>query len=104
MKPSASKINEARKILGLADRASLKEIKEAFWSQTRKWHPDKCKKKDKNICHEKMKEINKAYKVIMSYVENYNYSFNDETVWEDNPEERWKKRFGRDPIWGEGWE
>ena len=95
-------INKARTILELGEKATLREVKAAFRSQTKKWHPDKCKKKDKKECHEKMKEINQAYKTIMKYIEDYNYSFAEEKVVEDSPEERWKKRFGVDLTWGVG--
>ena len=100
---SFEEIDWARKILDLGDMASLKEIKVAYRLQSKKWHPDKCKKKDKELCHEKMKEINKAYKVILKYIEDYRYSFAKEKVIEENPEERWKAQFGGDPVWGEGW-
>jgi len=103
MKLSAAEIDRARRILELGEKASLKEIRAAYRVLSKKWHPDKCKKKDERECHEKMKEINKAYKTILHYIENYNYSFAEEKVLEDSPEERWKKQFGRDPTWGEGW-
>lgn len=103
MKRVYEEINKARTILELGEKATLKEIKAAFRSQTKKWHPDKCKKKDKKECHEKMKEINQAYKIIMKYIEDYNYSFSEDKVSEDSPEEHWRKRFGKDPTWGEGW-
>ena len=104
-RPSFEEINKARKILGLSDGATLKEIKDAYRYQSKKWHPDKCKKKDQKDCHEKMKEINKAYKTILRYVDDYRYSLTEEKVMEENPEERWKKQFGSDPLWGmgEGW-
>jgi DnaJ-class molecular chaperone len=104
MKPSAANIEKARSILELGEKATLKEISSAFRSLSKKWHPDMCKKKDKKECHEKMKEINWANKIIMKYVEGYNYSFTEEKVCEDSPEEHWKKRFGKDPHWGLGWE
>ena len=104
MKLNAAEIDKARKILELGEKASLKEIKAAYRALSKKWHPDKCGKKDKKACHEKMKEINRAYKIITKYVEDYNYSFAEEKVVEDNQEVRWKKQYGRDPLWGPGWE
>lgn len=100
---SFEKIDKARKVLGLEEKASLAEIKSAHRALTKKWHPDKCKKRDKELCHEKMKEINKAHKTILAYIDSYCYSFKEEKVVEDNPEERWKKQFGGDPLWGKGW-
>jgi len=103
MKLSAADIDSARRILELGGKATFKEIKAAYRALTKKWHPDKCKKKDKTACHEKMKAINHANKIILKYIEEYNYSFAEEKVTEDNPEERWKKQFGKDPLWGPGW-
>lgn len=104
MKPSAADIRNACRVLELGEKATLKEIKAAYRVLSKRWHPDKCRKKDKSICHEKMKEINRAYKTIMKYIDDYNYSFAEEKVSEENPEERWRKQFGRDPLWGPGWE
>jgi len=104
MKLSAADIKRAKEILELGDKATLKEIKAVYRSLSKQWHPDKCGKKDKKECHRKMKEINWAHKVIMKYIEDYHYSFAEEKIEEDSPEARWKKQFGRDPLWGPGWE
>lgn len=102
---SYEEIDNARKALELGKSATLLEIKKAYRALSKKWHPDRCKKEDREICHEKMKEINKAYKIILKYIEDYRYSFAEEKVNEDNYEERWKAQFGDDPIWGfgKGW-
>jgi len=104
LKQSYDEIEQARKILGLGERATLKEIKKAFRCQAQTWHPDKCKKSDYKECHSKMKEINQSLKILMQYIEDYNYSFAEEKVVADSPAELWKKQFGRDPTWGPGWE
>lgn len=93
-------IDNARKILGLREKAALAEIKGAYRDLTRKWHPDKCKKKDKKLCHEKMIEINKAYKIILKYIENYCYRFSEEKIAEESPAEMWQRQYGHDPLWG----
>jgi DnaJ-class molecular chaperone len=104
-KISFEEIDKARKILELSEKATSTEIKEGYRRLSKKWHPDKCKKKEQKICHEKMKGINKAYKIVLKYIEDYRYSFAKEKVVEENPEERWKKQFSGDPLWGtgEGW-
>jgi len=98
-------IDNARKSLELGESATLLEIRSAYRSLSKEWHPDKCKNKDKKLCHEKMKEINRAYKSILKYIEDYRYSFAKEKIIEESPEERWKKQFSGDPLWGtgEGW-
>lgn len=104
MKLSAAEIDKARRVLDLGEKASLKEIKTAYRSLSKKWHPDRCREEDQKLCHEKMKEINRAYETIMKYVENYSYSFAGDKVSEEDPGAFWKKRFGGDPSWGGGWE
>lgn len=103
MKLSAAEIDKARRILELGEKASLKEIRTAYRALIKKWHPDRCKEEDWEICHEKMKEINQAYKIILKYIEDYNYSFSEEKISEDNPQVFWEKRFGGDPSWGGEW-
>lgn len=99
---SFEEIDKARKILGLEEKTTLAEVKSAHRALSKRWHPDKCKKKDKELCHEKMKEINRAYKTVLRYIENYRYSFAKEKVIEESPEEQWKARFAGDPLWGTG--
>ncbi len=97
-------VNEAREVLELPDKATLEEIKNAYRRLSKKWHPDKCKKRDEKLCHKKMKEINKAHKTLLKYVENYRYSFSKEKITQDSLEERWMRQFGSDPLWGLGWD
>ena len=102
---SFEEIDKARKVLGLGEKATLVEVKSAHRALSKKWHPDKCEKKEQKICHEKMKEINKAFQIVLKYIENYRYSFAEEKVIEESAEERWKRQFSGDPLWGtgEGW-
>jgi DnaJ-class molecular chaperone len=97
-------IDKARKTLELGEKATMEQIKKAYRRLSKKWHPDACGEKDKDLCREKMAEISGAYKIIMKYVKDYSFSFSEETVIEESPEERWKKQFGKDPLWGPGWE
>lgn len=85
----------------LGESATLSEIKKAYRRLSGEWHPDRCKEKEKKLCHEKMKQINRAYEVILKHIENYRYSFNEQE--ESGAESFWKKRFGGDPMWGRGW-
>jgi DnaJ-class molecular chaperone len=68
-------IDEARKILGLAEDASMEEIKNAFRTLALLNHPDKCPDKDKARCEENIKRINNAKDTILAYCANYRFSF-----------------------------
>ncbi len=71
------KITKARKILGLDEYATLKEIKDKYRELLKEWHPD-LYKKNKAIRKEKTIEIINAYKTIMDYCEQYRFSFTSE--------------------------
>ncbi|MFA4992530.1 MAG: DnaJ domain-containing protein [Candidatus Omnitrophota bacterium] len=73
-------IDEARKILGLEEEASIEEIKNAFRKLALKYHPDRCKGKDKKYCEEMFKKISHAKDVIGTYCLNYRYSFREKEV------------------------
>ncbi|MCF8069667.1 MAG: J domain-containing protein [Desulfobacterales bacterium] len=94
------KITKARKILELSEQASMAEIKSNYRKLLSKWHPDKCKK-NSDQCEEKTREIISAYKIIISYCNQYKFSFSKEEV--NNylsGKEWWLERFGDDPLWG----
>ncbi|OQX21545.1 MAG: hypothetical protein BWK75_02980 [Candidatus Altiarchaeales archaeon A3] len=78
-----SKIDEARKILGLGEKATLKEIKNAYREKAKRYHPDSADCTSKDECGEIMKKINDAYETLMDYCENYIYSFKKESVEKD---------------------
>ncbi len=92
-------ITQARKVLGIDESETLKNIKNKFNQLIKKYHPDVCKM-DKEICRKKSEEIINSYKVVMNYCDNYRFSFNKKEVEKYlSREEFWKKKFGNDPIW-----
>ncbi len=94
------KITEARKLLELPERATMKDIKSNYRSLLAKWHPDRCSEK-KELCHEMTKKLNAAYKTIIAYCSQYQYSFSKEEMKNYLPQdELWLKQFGQDPLWG----
>jgi len=96
------KITEARKVLGLAERATREEIKARYRSLLRKWHPDTCKG-DEATCEEMTAKIVGAYETIMNYCTHYAFSFAEEEIRHHLSEaEWWYERFGSDPLWGKG--
>ncbi len=73
-------IDEARRLLGLGEDASLEEIREVYHTLSLRYHPDRCKEPDKKRCEEKFKQINRAKEIVMSYCANYRFSFKEQDV------------------------
>jgi preprotein translocase subunit Sec63 len=95
-------LTEAREVLELPEKTTLKKIKSQYRKLLKKWHPDKCPDK-KERCHEMTTKIIAAYTRIMSYCDQYKISFAQQDVKEYlSPEEWWFERFGNDPVWGMG--
>jgi len=72
-------IDQARKILGLDERATLDEIKDSYRKLSRKYHPDICKQ-DRRHCEEMSKQINHAKDILLAYCSGYRYSFKEKEV------------------------
>jgi|SRR6056297_2702767 len=101
---NSKKVYQAAQILKLRDKEPLAEIKKKHRRLIKKWHPDQCQEKPE-ICQKKIKEINRAYKIIKDYCSNYLYSFGEAKILENLPrdiqsDERLRKQFGDDPLWG----
>jgi preprotein translocase subunit Sec63 len=96
-------LKDALELLGIPEEASITEIRKIYKDLLFKWHPDKCKK-DKEVCNEKTRQIQEAYKIIQVYCENYPISFTREDMDKNQPKEAafrfWMDQFGDDPIWG----
>lgn len=95
-------ITKARKLLELPERASMDEIKSNYKNLLNKWHPDKCSENSEK-CDEMTKRIIAAYNIIITYCNQYKFSFTKEEVKNYlSEEEWWFERFGNDPLWGNG--
>jgi hypothetical protein len=93
-------IDEARRTLHLPESASMSQIKKNYKQLIKKWHPDLCGE-NKTACEKMTKKINQAYRYIIAYCDQYQFSFSREEVEKYiSPEEWWIKRFGNDPLWG----
>ncbi|MFH1505300.1 MAG: J domain-containing protein [Candidatus Omnitrophota bacterium] len=73
-------IDKARKILGLDEYASLEEITKNYRALSLKYHPDKCKGKNKKQCEEMFKEVSAAKCILSNYCAGYKYSFKEKDV------------------------
>jgi DnaJ-class molecular chaperone len=76
---SFNEIDEARKLLGLGEAATLEEVKRAYRGLAKRHHPDKHGGIDRNR-DEIMKRLNRAYGLIMDYCNEYKFSFRQEDV------------------------
>ena len=83
-------LKEARKILGLAGKANIEEVKKRYKDLAREWHPDL---NDSNEANIKMQEINKAFELVMKEEFDIIDPWNEYHKW-------WWRQYGNDPIWG----
>jgi DnaJ-class molecular chaperone len=88
-----NEIEEARKLLGLGEAATLKEIKTAYRTLAHRHHPDKHSDSVNEEPAETMKRLNWAYKLLMDYCENHKYSFKEEDVARTYPYEEYLRTF-----------
>jgi DnaJ-class molecular chaperone len=88
-------IDEARKILGLGEAATLKEIKGAYRRLAHRYHPDRNTGSDQG--QEAIKRLNWAYKLLEEYCRDYKYSFQQEDVSRTYPVEEYLRK------WRENW-
>ena len=87
----ADEIDQARRLLGLGELASIAEIKTAYRHLCKQWHPDAMEDDDASG---KIKDINVAYRLLLDYCETYRFSFSPEEVESFDPERWWSRRFG----------
>lgn len=84
-------IDEARRLLGLSEAASMKEIKQAYRRMAFRHHPDLGKTDAQNT--DRMKKLNWAYKVLIDYCSCSRYTFRREDVARAYPEEEYIRRY-----------
>ena len=89
-------IDEARKILGLGDAATLNEIKSAYRRLAYRYHPDKhgSTNEENDVM---MKKLNRAYQLLLDYCSDYKYSFGEEDIGRTYPHEEYMRK------WRENW-
>ena len=81
-------IEKALKALGITPPISLKELKEIY------------RERAKHASEEELKELSWAYKTLVNLIEQYPFSFCEEEILKSFPDERLKRRFFSDPLWG----
>ena len=89
---SFEEIDKARKLLGLEQFASLKEIKQAYRKKAFLHHPDKSGGESTQD-EEMMKSLNQSYKLLLEYCSRYKYSFKEEDIDRAFPDEAYVRRY-----------
>ncbi|HXE97911.1 MAG TPA: J domain-containing protein [Dongiaceae bacterium] len=89
-------LQQALRVLGLGERASLKEIKARHRELVKRYHPDA----GNVIDLENIRQVNVAYRTLSEYISEYRFSFAKDEFFEQNPEERILEQFADDPVWG----
>ena len=90
---SFEEIEEARRLLGLGEAATLKEIKSAYRRMASRYHPDKHSGSACAENEEMMKRVNWAYKLLMEYCSDYKYTFSEEDVARAYPHDEYLRKY-----------
>ncbi|MDD2309219.1 MAG: J domain-containing protein [Desulfuromonadaceae bacterium] len=91
-------LQKSLEILGVADRVTIKQIKSRHRELAKRYHPDSGG--DPNC--EQIRLINAAYQILSDYLATYRFSFSEEEFYVQNPEERLRRQFMDDALWGGG--
>ena len=86
-------IDRARRLLGLGERATLKEIKRAYRQKAFQYHPDT--RASSSSDEHMIRDLNWAYKVLLDYCANYSYSFTEEDVARAYPYDEYIRKYYR---------
>ena len=88
-------LQAALAVFDLGERATLKQVKARHRELARAHHPDRGDTGDP----ETMRRVSAAYRILLSYCENYRFCFSEAEFLEQYPEERLRRQFGWDPVW-----
>jgi len=91
-----AELRESLVVFGLNERATLREIRTRHRELVKRYHPDAVNEDDPD----RIRKVNAAYRVLREYVESYQFSFAEDEFYEQNPEERIRRQFMSDPVWG----
>ena len=91
-----AELRESLRIFGLGERDTLRVIKVLHRELVKRYHPDAGNEDEPG----RIRKANAAYRVLRDYVESYRFSFSEDEFYEQNPEERIRRQFMGDPVWG----
>ncbi len=98
MKEQWQRLVAARDLLGLAESASLVEIRRRYRRLAKEHHPDLAG--DESAAA--MQALTEAYQLLLDYCENYPVPLTREEIEPQNDQDWWMDRFGHDPLWSKG--
>lgn len=75
-----SDLEKALSTLGILSKTDKKTLHKIYLSLSKEFHPDA-----PNGDTVKFQEINDAYRLIMNYIENYRFDFDEEELKKQNP-------------------
>jgi hypothetical protein len=78
-----------------SDLLTIRRIKDRQRTMLKKHHPDVSANPDQ----EQIRKINAAARLIMDYVQSYQFSFSEAEFYRQNPEEQLRRQFAWDAIW-----
>lgn len=93
-----AELQESLRVLGLGERCTLQEIKARHRELVKRHHPDAGNDGDPEM----IRKVNGAYRMVIDYVTEYRFSFAEDEFYEQNPDERIRRQFADDPLWGKG--
>jgi len=85
-------LEEARELLGLAPKASRKEIRAAYRRAARRWHPDRAPTPQEAEYRARMQQVNIAYQRILQFIERHRFELVENSSQEDLMQ-WWRNRF-----------
>ena len=80
MKTPLEEINAALEILELPKLITKEDVKRQYHFLAKRYHPDL------GGSLQKMEQINEAYRVLMKYIEEFRYTFDEEEISKQFPE------------------
>lgn len=87
LKSPKEEIDTALEVLALPQMISQKEIKNQYHFLAKKYHPDM------GGDSERMEELNRAYRLLMNYIEEFRYTFDEEEISKQFPGADYAQRF-----------
>jgi curved DNA-binding protein CbpA len=91
-----AELKGALAVLGLEERAALRDIKARHRELVKRHHPDAGNGGDPDT----IRKVNAAYGILQEYIADYRFSFSEEEFYEQNADERLRRQFMDDPLWG----